>query len=304
MNYHEPVLLNESIDGLNIKPDGVYVDVTFGGGGHSREILKRLDENGKLVGFDQDPDALKNAIQDQRFTLVNQNFQFMHSALRSLGIQQVDGILGDLGVSSHQFDTADRGFSLRFDAPLDMRMDQKQDLTAEKIINGYEYETLARLLREFGEVDKAGKIAAKIIASRPIATSAQLLAILEQMAPGGKEHKFYAQVFQALRIEVNNEINVLKELLDQSLTLIKPGGRLVIISYHSLEDRLVKNFMRSGDVEGKMTKDFFGNLIRPFKPIQSKSIVPSENEIAQNNRARSARLRIAERLQDQDNQNK
>lgn len=296
MDYHQPVLLKASVDGLNIKPDGVYVDVTFGGGGHSREILKRLNEAGRLIAFDQDPDAKANIPNDPRFTLVDQNFRFLRNWLRLLKVKQVDGILGDLGVSSHQFDAAERGFSLRFEAALDMRMDQSRSKTAADVLNSYEQDALAQVLRQYGEVEMPGRVSKAIIAARPVNTTQQLREAVQQYMQRGKEHKFLAQVFQALRIEVNEELEVLKEMLTQSADVLAPGGRLSIISYHSLEDRLVKDFMRSGNFEGEPQKDFFGNLIRPLKPLQSKPIVPTDEEIEQNNRARSARLRIAEKI--------
>jgi 16S rRNA (cytosine1402-N4)-methyltransferase len=295
MNYHQPVLLHQAVDGLAIQPDGVYVDVTFGGGGHSREILKRLGENGRLIAFDQDPDAKRNIPNDPRFTLVDQNFRFLKNWLRLLKVKQVDGILGDLGVSSHQFDSEHRGFSLRFESELDMRMDQQRQLTAVGILNDYEEDALSKVLRAYGEIDHARGVARAIVQHRPVRTTEDLKQAVARFMQRGKEHKFLAQVFQALRIEVNEELEVLKELLTQSSEMLKPEGRLVIISYHSLEDRLVKDFMKTGNFEGEPVKDFYGNLLRPMKPLQSKPIVPSEEEIAENNRARSARLRIASR---------
>jgi 16S rRNA (cytosine1402-N4)-methyltransferase len=296
MSYHQPVLLKESVDALDIKPDGVYVDVTFGGGGHSREILKRLGSSGRLVAFDQDPDAKANIIDDPRFTLVDQNFRFLKNWLSVLRIKEVDGILGDLGVSSHQFDSEQRGFSIRYDSALDMRMDQSRTLTAEKIVNTYEEHELTRILRNYGELDNAKGVARTIIQSRPIFSSQGLMDTLNRTAPRGKEHKFYAQLFQALRIEVNEEIAVLEEFLQQSAQLLKPEGRLVIISYHSLEDRPVKDFLKTGNFEGTPEKDFYGNLLRPMKPLQTKPILPSQEEIDINNRARSAKLRIGIKL--------
>jgi 16S rRNA (cytosine1402-N4)-methyltransferase len=293
--YHDSVLLKESVDALSIKPNGVYVDVTFGGGGHSREILKQLDK-GKLIAFDQDPEAKKNAIDDPRFTLVDQNFRYMKNWVKLQGHQTVDGILGDLGVSSHQFDSRSRGFSIRFDAALDMRMDMKGKLTASDIVNEYEENQLISILRMYGEVDHARAIARSIISARPVLTSGELKKAIERHLMRGKEHKLLAQVFQALRIEVNGELDVLKELLTQSAEILNTGGRLSIISYHSLEDRLVKDFMKTGNFEGEPQKDFFGNLQRPMKPVQTKPIVPSAEEIEKNNRARSAKLRIAEKI--------
>ncbi len=291
--YHDPVLLKESVDALNIQPNGVYVDVTFGGGGHSKEILKRLDK-GRLIAFDQDPEAKNNAIQDERFTLVDQNFKYLKNWLRVLGIVKVDGILADLGVSSHQFDSTERGFSIRFDAPLDMRMDMARTLTAEQIVNEYDDIQLMRILRSYGEVDNAKALVRSISAARPISTSEELKAALSKHLQRGKEHKLLAQVFQALRIEVNGELDVLKDLLNQSIEVLKPGGRLSVISYHSLEDRLVKDFMKTGNFEGEPQKDFYGNLIRPLKPLHTKPIIPNQEEIDRNNRARSAKLRSAE----------
>jgi 16S rRNA (cytosine1402-N4)-methyltransferase len=297
--YHTPVLLKDCIEGLNIKPGGIYIDVTYGGGGHSREIIKHL-EQGKLFAFDQDEDAKANAIQDERFTLVPENFRYLKNFLRLHNVTAVDGILADLGVSSHQFDSEQRGFSTRFDGELDMRMTNRNELTAKKIVNEYDKETLKKILKEFGEVESAGKIAALICESRKdkkINTAEQLKEIIKKCSPRAKENQFYAKVFQALRIEVNGELEALIELLKQSMQMLKPEGRLVVISYHSLEDRLVKNFMRSGNIEGEIEKDFFGNELVPFKVITRKAIVPDEKEIENNSRARSAKLRIAEKLE-------
>lgn len=293
--YHRPVLLMPSVDALDIKPDGVYVDVTFGGGGHSREILKRLKE-GRLIAFDQDPDAKKNIIQDPRFHFVDQNFRFMRNWLRLMKCEKVDGILADLGVSSHQFDSEDRGFSIRFDASLDMRMDQQRSLTAAKVVNEYSEEDLRKILREYGEINGAGRMARDIVHARPVRSSEELRRAIEKHLPRMKEHKVLAQVFQALRIEVNEELEVLKDFLKQCSDVLNPGGRLVVISYHSLEDRLVKDFMKTGNFEGVPDKDFFGNLHRPFKPLSSKPVLPDEDEIAANTRSRSAKMRIAEKL--------
>lgn len=290
--YHRPVLLMESVDSLDIKPDGVYVDVTFGGGGHSKEILKRL-VNGRLIAFDQDPEAKANALNDERFTLVEQNFRHLKNWLRLLKIQKVDGILADLGVSSHQFDSEDRGFSIRFDASLDMRMDMKREISAYHVINEYDEAELIRVLREYGELNNARNMARNIIHARPVETSEELKSAIEKNLPRMKEHKTLAQVFQAIRIEVNDELETLKEFLAQSAEMLNEDGRLVVISYHSLEDRLVKDFMKTGNFEGEPEKDFFGNLIRPLEPLQSKPIVPDENEIAINTRARSAKMRVA-----------
>jgi 16S rRNA (cytosine1402-N4)-methyltransferase len=291
--YHRPVLLQASIDNLNIKPNGVYVDVTFGGGGHSKEILKKLDKGGRLIAFDQDPQAQANRLDDPRFELVDQNFRFMTNWLRLLGIKKVDGILADLGVSSHQFDSEERGFSIRFDAPLDMRMDMQRPLTAAEIVNTYEEDKFIRLLRNYGELDNARSMARSIIMARPLYTSEDLKQAVERHLPRMKEHKVLAQLFQALRIEVNDELEVLKTFLQQSAELLADNGRLVVISYHSLEDRLVKDFMRSGNFEGKPEKDFFGNLLRPLKPLTGKPILPDEAEIELNTRARSAKMRVA-----------
>lgn len=297
MEYHNPVLLKETVDGLNIHPDGIYVDVTFGGGGHSREMISRLGVNGKLFAFDQDLDALKNALDDDRFTLINENFRFIKRFLRFHGIKQVDGILADLGVSSHQFDVAERGFSTRFEAELDMRMNQKGELSAYHVINEYEEAALKSVLLEFGELKNAGAMANVIVNARretPIKNSEQLKEILSRFLPGHKSNKILAQIYQAIRIEVNQEMEALKEFLTQSLEILKPGGRLSVISYHSLEDRLVKRFVKNGMFEGEPEKDFFGNFEVPFKTIE-KLIIPSKEEIAINNRARSAKLRVAEK---------
>ncbi|WP_211218987.1 16S rRNA (cytosine(1402)-N(4))-methyltransferase RsmH [Flavobacterium gelidilacus] len=297
MEYHNPVLLKETVDGLNIHPDGVYVDVTFGGGGHSREMISRLGVNGKLFAFDQDLDALENALDDNRFKLINENFRFIKRFLRFHGIKQVDGILADLGVSSHQFDVAERGFSTRFEAELDMRMNQKGELSAYHVINEYEEAALKSVLLEFGELKNAGAMANVIVNARketPIKNSEQLKEILSRFLPGHKSNKILAQIYQAIRIEVNQEMEALKEFLTQSLEILKPGGRLSVISYHSLEDRLVKRFVKNGMFEGEPEKDFFGNFEVPFKTIE-KLIIPSKEEIAINNRARSAKLRVAEK---------
>jgi len=295
--YHNPVLLTETVDGLNIKPDGIYVDVTFGGGGHSKEIMRRLGPNGKLFAFDQDTDALANAIDDERFQLINENFRFIKRFLRMYGVKEVDGILADLGVSSHQFDVAERGFSTRFDAALDMRMNQSGNLSAYEVINDYEEADLARLFFEYGELKNARGLAAAIVNSRntePIKNTEQLKQVLSRFLPAHKSNKILAQIYQAIRIEVNQEMDALKEFLEQSLAILKPGGRLSIISYHSLEDRLVKRFMKNGMFEGEPERDFFGRFEVPFKTI-GKHIVPTEEEIEKNNRARSAKLRIAEK---------
>ena len=297
MEYHNPVLLKESVDGLDIKPDGIYVDVTFGGGGHSREILSRLGPNGRLYAFDQDEDALANSIDDERFVLINENFRFIKRFLRFHNVKSVDGILGDLGVSSHQFDVAERGFSTRFEGELDMRMSQKQELNAFKVVNEYDEENLRRVFLDYGELKNAPVIARVIIEARelePIKNTEQLKVVLGRFLQAHKSHKILAQMYQAIRIEVNQEMEVLKEFLEQSLEILKPGGRLSVISYHSLEDRLVKRIMKNGMFEGEPERDFFGNFSVPFKTI-GKLIVPDFQEIKSNNRARSAKLRIAEK---------
>lgn len=295
MEYHNPVLLKESIDGLNIKPDGVYVDVTFGGGGHSIEILSRLNEKGKLLAFDQDEDAKRNMIDDERFTLIPQNFRFIKRYLRFYGVKKVDGILADLGVSSHQFDEAERGFSTRFDADLDMRMNQADELSAFQVINFYDEEKLSDVLFQYGELRNARAIAKKIVETRTekkIKTSFELKEVLSEFVPKAVEHKILAQIFQGIRIEVNQEIEALKEFLLQVPEILNKEGRLSVISYHSLEDRLVKRFIRNGLFEGEPEKDFYGNISVPMKKV-GKMIVPSFQEIKINNRARSAKLRIA-----------
>ncbi|WP_396174648.1 16S rRNA (cytosine(1402)-N(4))-methyltransferase RsmH [Flavobacterium sp.] len=297
MEYHNPVLLNETVDGLNIKHDGVYVDVTFGGGGHSKEILKRLGPNGRLFGFDQDEDALVNGLPDERFTLIHENFRYIKRFLRFHGVKSVDGILADLGVSSHQFDVPERGFSTRFDADLDMRMSRKNDLDAYKVINEYDEANLKRVFLDYGELKVAPVLARTIIEAREkktINTTDELKMILSKFLPEQFKNKILAQIYQAIRIEVNQEMDVLKEFLEQSLDILKPEGRLSIISYHSLEDRLVKRFMKNGMFEGEPERDFFGNFSVPFKLV-GKLIVPDEAEIKSNNRARSAKLRIAEK---------
>ncbi|WP_158841189.1 16S rRNA (cytosine(1402)-N(4))-methyltransferase RsmH [Polaribacter sp. L3A8] len=295
MNYHNPVLLQESVDALSIKEDGVYVDVTFGGGGHSREILKRLGENGRLFGFDQDPDALENVIDDERFVLIPENFRFISRFLRFHGVRKVDGVLADLGVSSHQFDEAERGFSTRFDGDLDMRMNQKSKTSAKEIVNKYSEEKLAEILFLYGELRNSRNIAKTIVEKRQeekIDTSFQLRQVLQKYLPKAKEHKIIAQIFQAIRIEVNEELDVLKEFLEQMPNLLKEDGRLSVISYHSLEDRLVKRFIRTGLFKGELEKDAFGRSNEPMQKV-GKLIIPTPAEVKINNRARSAKLRIA-----------
>lgn len=295
MSYHNAVLLQESVDGLDIKEDGIYVDVTFGGGGHSKEILKRLGKNGKLFAFDQDPDAANNAIDDERFVLIPENFRYISRFLRFHRIKKVDGVLADLGVSSHQFDEAERGFSIRFDGDLDMRMNQKSKISAKEIINNYSEEKLAEILFLYGELRNSRKLARTIVHERknnPIETSFQLKEVLKAFLPNAREHKILAQIFQAIRIEVNEELEVLKEFLQQIPNLLNDEGRLSVISYHSLEDRLVKRFIRTGLFEGEPEKDVFGNSNEPLKKV-GKLIVPPKQEIKINNRARSAKLRLA-----------
>ena len=295
MSYHNAVLLQESVDGLNIKEDGIYVDVTFGGGGHSKEILKRLGKNGRLFAFDQDPDAINNAIDDERFVLIPENFRYISRFLRFHRVKKVDGILADLGVSSHQFDEAERGFSIRFDGDLDMRMNQKSKISAKEIINNYSEEKLAEILFLYGELRNSRKLARTIVHERknsPIETSFQLKEVLKAFLPNAREHKILAQIFQAIRIEVNEELEVLKEFLQQVPNLLNDEGRLSVISYHSLEDRLVKRFIRTGLFEGEPEKDVFGNSNEPLKKV-GKLIVPPKEEIKINNRARSAKLRLA-----------
>jgi 16S rRNA (cytosine1402-N4)-methyltransferase len=298
--YHTPALLNETIDGLDIKPDGIYVDVTFGGGGHSKEILSRLGKKGKLVGFDQDEDAIKNTIKDPRFIFVRSNFRYLKNFLRYHNIEKVDGILADLGVSSHHFDEAERGFSFRFDGVLDMRMNTKSPLSAAVLLNTYSEEQLANVFYLYGELRNSRKIAKMIVDARAQKPFKMIFPFVEMLKPHiGREteKKDMARVFQALRIEVNKEMDVLKSLLEQSLEVLNPDGRLVVLTYHSLEDRLVKNFIRSGNFEGKIEKDFFGNVLAPLKAVNSKVIIAGEEEVERNPRARSAKLRIATILQ-------
>ena len=298
MVYHIPALLNESIDGLNIRPDGIYVDVTFGGGGHSMEILKRL-ETGKVIAFDQDEDSRINIPVDERFLFLDQNFRFLKNNLRFNGIGSIDGLIADLGVSFHQFDNAERGFTFRQDAPLDMRMNKSGKETAAVLLKNLEETSLADIFFRFGELSNSRKIAKEIVKARsvkPLTSVNDMIDAIGRLAPFRKEHKFYAKVFQALRIAVNHEIDYLQEMLEQSLDVMKSGGRLVVITYHSLEDRIVKNFMKSGNFEGVENKDFYGNIETPFRIINRKGTTPGEEELAFNNRARSARLRIAEKI--------
>jgi 16S rRNA (cytosine1402-N4)-methyltransferase len=297
--YHTPVLLMDSVDGLNIKPDGVYVDVTFGSGGHSKEILKRLNEKGRLIGFDQDKDAALNTLDDKRFQLLHHNFKYLKNFLRFHKALPVDGILADLGVSSHQFDEAERGFSTRFDSDLDMRMNQDQEFSALNIVNEYSLDELTKIFREYAELPNSRRIASSIVdyrTSNKITTTQEFKEAIRECIDRKNEAKFLAKIFQALRIETNKELSVLKDLLKSSLNVLNSGGRLVVISYHSLEDRLVKNFMKSGNLQGTVDTDLFGNSSTPFKLITRKSIVPAEEEISENSRARSAKLRIAEKI--------
>lgn len=301
-DYHVPVLLQEAIDGLDIQESGTYVDVTFGGGGHSRQILRRLGPEGRLLAFDRDPDAAARAARDadfahagRRFILVNENFRYLKNYLRFYRTVPVDGILADLGVSSHQFDVAERGFSIRSHGPLDMRMDQFGSLTAADVLNTYSEEDLARIFMQYGEIPFGKRLASAVVkarAERPFAYTDQAVDFFAPFAGKGRENKFLATAFQALRIEVNGEMENLKGLLEQSLEVLKPGGRLVVISYHSLEDRMVKNFMRSGNVEGKIEKDFYGNDLSGIEPVMRKAVAPSDAEVERNPRSRSARLRV------------
>jgi len=296
--YHIPVLLNESIEGLNIQKDGDYVDVTFGGGGHSCELLKSID-TGRLFGFDQDEDAAANAFDDPRFIFVRHNFKYIRNFLRYHGVEKVDGILADLGVSSHDFDVAERGFSFRFSGALDMRMNRDSKTTAADVVNDYPEEQLIKIFREYGEVDNAYRLTKQIVAARqyqPIKTIDQFKSVISDCVSKKNEAKYLAKVFQALRIETNGELEVLKDFLVQSAELLKPGGRLVVITYHSLEDRLVKNFIKAGNFEGKQDKDFYGNVSSVLKAVNRKVIIPNDEEIARNPRARSAKLRIAEKV--------
>jgi 16S rRNA (cytosine1402-N4)-methyltransferase len=296
--YHVPVMLKETIEGLAIKPDGIYVDATYGGGGHAREILSHLT-TGRLIAFDQDEDALRNKTEDERCMLIHQNFRYMKNFLRLYKAMPVDGILADLGISSHQIDVPDRGFSIRYDTELDLRMDQKKSLSARYVLNTYSFERLREIFSNYGELKNAGAIAGLIVKGRQegeIVTVNQFRDQLASCTPRGKENQFFARIFQALRIEVNDELEVLKEFLKQSNELLKPGGRLVVIAYHSLEDRLVKNFMKTGNFEGTLSKDFYGNIEHPLQQLTRKPLEPSEEEVEINNRSRSAKLRIAEKI--------
>lgn len=297
MGYHTPVLLSESVEGLLLKPDGIYVDVTFGGGGHSNEIIKHL-KNGKLIAFDQDDDAIPNLINDERFVFVNHNFRFLKNFLKYHNIEKVDGLLADLGVSSHHFDDPERGFSFRFDGELDMRMNKSATISAKDVVNEYSETNLAKIFWEYGELKNSRKLAKAIVEGRGnrLVTIKDFTDVLMPYLPKHAEHKFLAKVFQALRIEVNREMEFLKDMLMQTIDTIKPGGRLVVITYHSLEDRIVKNFIKNGHFEHDAEKDFFGNMLVPFKAVNRKIIVPTDDEIKNNNRARSAKLRIAERI--------
>lgn len=296
--YHNPVLLKQSVDDLVTNPDGIFVDCTFGGGGHSKEILDRLSEKGKLYAFDQDLDALKNTIDDPKFTLINQNFRFLENSLLMYGVAKVDGVLADLGVSSHQFDEAERGFSTRNNAPLDMRMNVMQSLDAKKVINDYDEESLADIFYYYGELREARKLARDIVRHRKIKSidTTEDLKKLFSFLPPHKVNKFYAQLFQAIRIEVNQELEVLKEMLVQAYNVLKPGGRLVVISYHSLEDRLVKRFLKNGMFEGEQQRDIYGNYAKTFELVKSKAIIPDDKEIEENSRARSAKMRTGIKL--------
>ncbi|MBM6757135.1 16S rRNA (cytosine(1402)-N(4))-methyltransferase RsmH [Bacteroides mediterraneensis] len=296
--YHIPVLLHESIEGMHIHPGGIYVDVTFGGGGHSKEILRQMDSNSKLFSFDQDPDAEKNIVNDPRFTFVRSNFRYLHNFLRYYGVEKVDAILADLGVSSHHFDDSERGFSFRFDGKLDMRMNKRAGITAADIVNTYEEERLANVFYLYGELKNSRKLASVLVKARstkPVKTIGEFIDLIKPLYGKEREKKELAKVFQALRIEVNQEMEALKEMLYAATEALKPGGRLVVITYHSLEDRMVKNIMKTGNVEGKAEQDFFGNIQTPFKLINNKVITPCDDEVQRNPRSRSAKLRIAEK---------
>ena len=298
MNYHNPVMLSQSIEGLNIKPDGIYVDLTFGAGGHSRAILERLNENGKLFAFDQDQDAKQNLINDPRFTFINHNFKHIKNHLKYYGIEKTDGILGDLGVSSYQFDSENRGFSYRFDCALDMRMDMRKSLKASDILHTYSESELSRIFYQYGEISNAKKVAQLIVTQRktaPFLTSQDFIERIKPCIPKHREFKYLSQLYQAIRLVVNDEMAVLRSVLEQSIDLLNVGGRIAVISYHSLEDRLVKVFFRSGNFDDIIDKDLYGNVLSPFKVITRKAIIPNETELNENNRSRSAKLRIAEK---------
>lgn len=296
--YHQPALLHQCIEGLNINPSGIYADLTFGGGGHSQEILKKLNADGRLIAFDQDEDSLQNALDDDRFTLVNENFRYLKNFLRLYKALPLDGILADLGISSHQIDTPERGFATRFEGPLDMRMGRKQGTTAAQMVNSYPEEKLRTVFKLFGELSNARQLAAAIVQARtnPITTTNELKESIKSCLPSNYENKILAQIFQAIRIEINDEMGALQAMLKQCSDVLKPGGRLAVISYHSLEDRLVKNYMRSGNTDGVIEKDFYGNIIAPFKPVTRKPITPEAAELTDNSRSRSAKLRIAQKI--------
>ena len=296
--YHQPALLHECIEGLSINPSGIYADLTFGGGGHSREILGKLNTEGRLIAFDQDEDSLQNALEDDRFTLINENFRFLKNFLRLYKALPLDGILADLGISSHQIDTPERGFATRFEGPLDMRMGRNQGITAAQMVNSYPEEKLHSVFKLYGELSNARQLAAAIVHARtkPITTTTELKEAIKACLPSNYENKILAQIFQAIRIEINDEMGALQAMLKQCADVLKPGGRLVVISYHSLEDRLVKNYMKSGNIDGILEKDFFGNIKAPFKAITRKPVTPAEAELAGNPRSRSAKLRIAQKI--------
>ena len=296
--YHQPALLHESIEGLSINPSGIYADLTFGGGGHSREILEKLNDDGRLIAFDQDEDSLQNALDDERFTLVNENFRYLKNFLRLHKAFPLDGILADLGISSHQIDTPERGFATRFEGPLDMRMGLSQGTTAAQMVNTYSEEKLREVFKLYGELSNARQLASAIVHARtsPITTTTELKESIKSCLPSNYENKILAQIFQAIRIEINDEMGALQAMLKQCADVLKPGGRLVVISYHSLEDRLVKNYMRSGNVDGMLEKDFYGNIIAPLKPVTRKPVTPGSAELATNPRSRSAKLRIAQKI--------
>ena len=297
--YHIPVLLNESVDGMNLHEKGIYVDVTFGGGGHSREILRRMDDGSRLFGFDQDEDAMQNAPEDKRFTFVRSNFRYLRNFLRYYGVEQADAILADLGVSSHHLDDASRGFSFRFDAPLDMRMNKRAKLTASDVVNTYDESRLADIFYLYGEMKNSRRLASALVkarAQKPIALTGDLMDIVKPYCPKEREKKELAKIFQALRIEVNHEMDALQEMLEAALQVLRPGGRLSVLTYHSLEDRMVKNFIRAGRIDGKVEQDFYGRRLTPWRAINNKVILPSAQEQEENPRSRSAKLRIAEKL--------